>query len=75
MVNDLLIVRTIAGSSRNAARAAERKADMKDRVPDDFDFAGNAGKGVFGAQTAHQGTSGRDGLTQSDARPSHGRVH
>ena len=31
---------------------------MEDRVPDDLDFAGNAGKGVFGAQTAHQGPRG-----------------
>jgi hypothetical protein len=57
MVGDLQVVRTGAGTSRDAARAAERKADMKDRVPDDLDFAGNAGKGVFGAQTAHEGTS------------------
>jgi hypothetical protein len=57
MVTDLLVVRTVAWSSRDAARAAERKADMKDSVPDDLDFAGDAGKGVFGVQTAHQGTS------------------
>ena len=30
---------------------------MKDRVPDDLDFAGNACERVFGAQRAHQGTS------------------
>jgi hypothetical protein len=56
MVSDLLVVRTVARSSRDAARAAEWKADMKNRVPDDLDFAGNACEGVFGTQTAHQGT-------------------
>ena len=53
MVSDLLVVRTVAGSSRDAAGAAERKADMKDGAPVDLDFAG----WLFGAQTAHQGTS------------------
>jgi hypothetical protein len=57
MVSDLLVVRTVARSSRDAARAAERKADMENGSSRDLDFAGNAGKGVFGGQSAHQGTS------------------
>jgi hypothetical protein len=71
MVIDLLVIRAVAGSSGDAARAAERKTDVKDRVADDLDFAGNAGKGVFGAQTAHQGNLVEKRLCASDARPCH----
>jgi hypothetical protein len=53
MVSDLLVIGTDARSSRDASSAAERKADMEDRASDDLDFAGNTGKGVFGAQAAH----------------------
>jgi hypothetical protein len=56
MVSDL-VVGTVARSPRDTASAAEREADMKDRVPDDLDFAGNAGKGVLSAQAAHLETS------------------
>jgi hypothetical protein len=31
---------------------------MEDRLPGDLDFAGNAGKGVFGAQATHRGPRG-----------------
>jgi hypothetical protein len=65
MVIDLLVIRAVAGSSGDAARAAERKTDVKDRVADDLDFAGNAGKGVFGAQTAHQGNLVENGCAQA----------
>src|SRR4051794_33620909 len=55
--DDLQIVGTGAGASRDAAGAAKRQTDVKDRVADDLDSAGRAGKWVFGAQTAHHGSS------------------
>jgi hypothetical protein len=35
---------------------------MEDGTPGDLDFAGNAGKGVFGAQAAHWRNLGKERL-------------
>jgi hypothetical protein len=46
---------------------------MKDRIHDDLDFAGNAGKGVSGAQATHQGPRGGAAPRVEEAPPD-GRI-